>query len=153
MNNKNKQLKMKHLKTFKIFENINIDLDDIYDLLPDDIIEYISFLERNKQTIKGIYEDKYYGGWNGMMDSINYLIKKEKYQEPDFDIELTGFPDVDIHTLIINDVFFGNWSDEQKKTKRTEVGLDVIKEDSSNYPVPVSLRDKERLPEHKKLGK
>ena len=37
-------------------------------------------------------------------------------------------------------------SEEQKKTKRTEVGLDIIKE--NNYPVPASLRGKEKLPDN-----
>jgi hypothetical protein len=35
---------------------------------------------------------------------------------------------------------------EQKKTKHTEIGLDVINED--NLPVPASLRGKQKLPDN-----
>jgi hypothetical protein len=98
---------MKYLKTFKLFESTEPTLDDVYDLLPSDIIEYIDFLEKNVGAIKDIYQNKFYrnGGWNGLMDSINYVEKKEKYKVPDLDIEIPGFPDIDLSTLIYNNIF------------------------------------------------
>jgi hypothetical protein len=43
--------------------------------------------------------------------------------------------------------FEKTWKPEdQKKTKRTEIGLDIIKEENTgNYPVPASLRGHDRL--------
>ena len=54
-----------------------------------------------------------------------------------------------LNNMLSFEDFEKTWKpDEQKKTKRTEVGLDVIKEESSNYPVPASLRGKEKLPDN-----
>lgn len=54
-----------------------------------------------------------------------------------------------LNNLLSFSDFEKQWKpEEQKKTKHTEIGLDIIKEDNTNLPVPMSLRGKHKLPDN-----
>jgi hypothetical protein len=55
-----------------------------------------------------------------------------------------------LNNLLSFSEFEKTWkAEDQKKTKRTELGLDIIKEENTgNYPVPASLRGKTHLPDN-----
>jgi hypothetical protein len=80
------------------------------------------------------------------------VVKEEKKNEPGIEIDdLKGKIDTKLNNLLTFDDFEKSWNpEEQKKTKNTEVGLDVVKEDldTGNYPVPASLRGKQKLPDN-----
>jgi hypothetical protein len=78
--------------------------------------------------------------------------KVEENNEPGIEVsDLKGGIDKKLNNLLDFDDFEKTLKpEEQKKTKRTEVGLDIVKEDQDthNYPVPISLRGKEKLPDN-----
>ena len=79
-------------------------------------------------------------------------IVKEEKKEPGIEVDdLKGGIDKKLNNLLDFDDFAKTFNpEEQKKTKRTDVGLDIVKEDQDthNYPVPASLRGKEKLPDN-----
>lgn len=79
-------------------------------------------------------------------------IVKEEKKEPGLEVDdLKGKIDKKLNNLLTFDDFEKTFKpEEQKKTKRTDVGLDVVKEDldTGNYPVPASLRGKHKLPDN-----
>lgn len=83
-------------------------LDTIYDELPAEIHAFVDFLNSNYYTIRGAYNDKFYknGGWNGMMDAIQHVEQLENYTEPDLDIDIPGYEDLNLRDIIINGTIF-----------------------------------------------
>jgi len=79
-------------------------------------------------------------------------VVKETKNEPGIEAsDLKGGIDKKLNNLLGFDDFEKTFKpEEQKKTKRTEVGLDIVKEDQDthNYPVPASLRNKHKLPDN-----
>jgi hypothetical protein len=77
------------------------------------------------------------------------IVKEEN--EPGIAVsDLKGGIDKKLNNLLDFENFEKEWEPEdQKKTKRTEVGLDIVKEHDEehehNYPVPASLRGKHKL--------
>lgn len=85
------------------------------------------------------------------------VVKEEKKNEPGIEVDdLKKGIDKKLNNLLGFDDFEKTFKpEEQKKTKRTEVGLDIVKEDQDthNYPVPASLRNKHKLPDNDRYCK
>jgi len=87
-------------------------------------------------------------------------VVKETKNEPGIEVsDLKKGIDKKLNNLLDFEDFDKTFKpEEQKKTKRTDVGLDIVKEDSSNLPVPFGqgkedeFKDK-RIPHDKKFGK
>lgn len=83
-------------------------------------------------------------------------VVKETKNEPGIEVsDLKGGIDKKLNNLIEFDDFEKTFKpEEQKKTKRTEVGLDIVKEniEGNTLPIPANLRNKTHLPDNDQWG-
>jgi diketogulonate reductase-like aldo/keto reductase len=81
-------------------------IDDIYDELSPLQRSYVDNILSHGPTIRAIYRDEGFwknGGWNGMMDAMEYYEDQYDVLRPDFE-DIEEKYDIDIYKLLMDEM-------------------------------------------------